>query len=161
MDDGTNNTLITAVATVMAAVVGAIATVLLTHWINNRKSFPVNKDRLNALKGIWRGAVVQDTEREELKEYSIQLNLDVKGRTITGKGIVDGKDTQTVNVSGAFQYDSYIRINYKNYNKDIMQFGAIVLHLTPDCKLEGNFVGFGYHSRKIIKGTVNLDKIAN
>lgn len=125
-----------------------------------------NINRTKAIVGRWEGDVKQEFKNSEIipAKVEAELTLDsedmIQGELIYRFKVNDKLITATFTVCGEFLYDSFLRLNYINVEDFIKQFGAVVLELDPTGSyLTGKFVGFGAHSKRIIKADGYFKKI--
>ena len=73
-----------------------------------------------------------------------------------------GLATRTLDFTGGFLHEQFVKLDYNNPDSDIMQFGCYVAKLitTSDRKtLDGRFVGYGPDTRDIVHGTAICNKV--
>ncbi|CAN2044577.1 conserved hypothetical protein [Candidatus Magnetomoraceae bacterium gMMP-13] len=141
---------------------------LLTIWIQyeiNLKSYK----KIEVLDGTWKGKAIQDFEiagKEISYEVSLIFNLKRKRRvygTVKVKippEVAAEEDKIYLEFNGGFFKDRFLKIDYRNVNHSVTQFGTMLFELLPSGKqMTGRFVGFGYFSKKIIYGSIDLKQI--
>ena len=145
----------------------SILTAIITLFIKNffekknvsfKKVENVCKD---AIYGKWKGHILQTLNGN--KEY-FDVIMDLK---VTNNGIITGSaklpfkdEIAILELDGGFYSQRFIKINYENTNKAILQFGTFIFKISDSAKvLKGNFVGYGYISGDIIAGNVCFEKV--
>jgi hypothetical protein len=142
----------------------------LTGWIKATE-FEILHDKVktvsipveikDAVSGKWEGKYEQILNGA-LEEIDVYMFLEVsrKGKIIGKATIPYGEDAFEANLKGGFYLRSFIKLEYENTNKAIIQFGSFVFRLSdrPN-KLAGQFVGYGHISEKVISGSIQLKKI--
>jgi hypothetical protein len=125
----------------------------------------IDDARQSAITGTWRGKVRQRTGfGVKSFQQMIEIKLIAEGNAITGEFIDkfnDGTKDQEwpTTVIGEFFYASFLKVHYRVNDRNIMQFGTMLLELNKNGRaLDGKFVGFGATSGKVITGTINLLK---
>jgi hypothetical protein len=149
------------VASVAAATSLALSVGRLVHV------FEAVGDRRRALHGRWRGSFVQNMPGGR-GEASLVLDIKAGLRIITGDVAYDGSAEigGTVHqmqgaftVRGGFIHDRFLKLDYRQKDRDVVQFGSVVLDLHPDGRtLTGKGVGFGSKTRMIVAVEISLEK---
>ncbi len=148
--------LIGAGATVAAPLVGIAAQMLYER--RNYTTAP--GERATSVNGVWSGRIVQPNF-----DQRVEIELRAKFRVIKGKLRIFGSPGSRLthveaNLSGGFYYGSYLKLDYKNIDPNIMQFGSITLELDQESRvMEGKYSGYGAFARKIVSGDIALTRI--
>ena len=146
-----------------ATIISAIITLLLKEYFDRRKETEYEKVKSqirDAVYGNWKGHYKQTLNGNML---SINLSMDLKVSStgvITGKAKVPyGDETFELDIKGGFYSERFLKMDYENQNKSVLQFGAFIFKLSDNSKrLAGNFVGSGHVSGDIIGGNAILEK---
>lgn len=146
----------------IATITSAIITVLLKEYLGRRKENyrKQSDERRKKISGRWNGKYQQVFEGNEV---TIQINIELKVLSrgaINGIGNVSyGRYSFQVNIKGGFYLDDFLKLEYENSDKGIIQFGSFVLKLSSNAKeIKGHFVGYGHITEAIISGPVSLSK---
>lgn len=121
--------------------------------------------RISAIDGKWKGEATQDEgpDGRPLKN-KVEATLTANHDRIVGDFRTtvhdDGIDiTIDYSLSGTFQYDSFVQLDYVSKNPASMQFGSVILELDPSgISFSGKFVGYAAISRGIVGGCVSMEK---
>ena len=153
------NTIIAGVATILSALI----TLFLKEYFDRKKEGYEQVDgRIkDVIYGKWKGTFEQ-TLNGNL--HSIELQFDLK---VTNSGAITGKvkvpygtETFDLNIKGGFYSQRFLKMDYENADRAILQFGSFVFKLSDSAKkLTGYFVGYGHLSQKIIGGDAVLEKV--
>jgi hypothetical protein len=145
----------------IATVISAIITVLFTELLSRIRYTSPGNTRRKEVKGNWSGTFDQHLDGVlQTFELDLELKVSIFG-SISGiaKLTYNGKLLR-MKVNGGFYLRDFLKMNYRNANKAITQFGAFIFRLSDGCdKLEGHFVGYGHLSKKVISGPAVLIKI--
>lgn len=142
--------------------------VLLNHLLlllGERKIFiPGYKGRLSALAGKWEGKGYDvDTTNNTKNTYEISLDLFKRRKTIKGSAKVKSEPNENsfaLKLMGGFYSDSYLKLEYSNTDKNVIQYGVFFLKLSSNGKkLNGKFLGYGHTREEIIEGHLEFDKV--
>lgn len=143
-------------ATTLAAV---IITPIVKNLIEDKKFYPISKDRRSTLTGKWEGLVRQNLKENDERSFNVQLNIKVKGRRIIGTGVISSDNMHHVELEGSFRNDRFLKMDYRNNELGVVQFGSFVFQLSGDSRqLQGLFVGYGHLSESIIHGDCLFNK---
>lgn len=149
----------------IAVVLSALLTLLLKEYFDRKRASDkyenLEKSISEAVNGKWKGYFEQTFGENNV---SIELMLDLKvslSGSITGKAKVPYQgEIYDIDVKGGFYSQRFLKMDYENSNKAILQFGAFVFKLSDDSqKLIGYFVGYGHKSGKIIGGNAKVEKV--
>jgi len=143
----------------LGVIIGAVATVILKQYFENKDIPTIDFDRQKALTGMWKGLV--DVSPTALTQYQVDLILTVDSKKITGTGIIHYPDDEVeVILNGHFRNGSFLRMDYESKNKTIVQFGSFVFRLNgTSTALSGRIVGYGHIAERIIFGTGEFKKV--
>ncbi len=146
-----------------AAIGSPLITLAATRIYDNRKLIAVKGSRRQAIVGTWLG-------RSKQKHDGIDLETDVKLMITAGKKLIEGEAhfagpitgrPTHVRFAGGFLYEQFVKLDYSNVEEHALQFGTVILLLSPDARvLEGRFVGFGAETRAIVSGMLKCVKAA-
>lgn len=156
--------------TIVVAIIGSITTVLspiitflFIRYIDNldKKSIS-SRDRHTLMASQWQGEI--DFGLDDLSSVPIVGNFSATRKTITGQFYVRYPDLPTTSsykdeftFQGGFLYERFLRLNYASKNKHRIQFGSIILELSPSGEtMSGKFVGYGVFWQQILSGRVDL-----
>jgi hypothetical protein len=152
-------TLIVGIIGGICTIAAAIITPLVQTYFETRIFFPISNDRRKILQGIWKGTVNQNLSDGTFKTFTVDLDLNIKGKKIQGTGIINAEELFYVSLDGSFRNDRFLKMDYQNKNLKILQFGSFVFHLSDDSReLVGKFVGYGHLSKAIIYGSCQFNK---
>lgn len=123
----------------------------------------VEKNRANRVKGTWQGQVFQELgPNGEPVTYAIDLKLDIiKEHEIKGSISMANEFTGLIylNIINGIFYDHIMQFNYYSKDPSIIHFGTIIMLVNGTGeKMEGNFLGYGAYSNKIVQGRLSLNK---
>lgn len=151
--------IIAGIATILAAVI----TLLLKEYFDRRKERyeKVDSRIRDVVYGKWKGYFEQTLEGSP---QTILLEMELKvssSGNITGKAKFPFKsETYEVNIKGGFYSQRFLKMDYENSDKAILQFGAFIFRLSDSAKkLTGYFVGHGHLTGNIIGGNATLEKV--
>jgi hypothetical protein len=152
-------------AETIAAVVGALVTVILTKWLESGSRLWMGGDRRRSVNGRWRGTLQQiGSQLSDVQAHTLDMSLDPQWRTIKGTAFfiasIGGKDiTVDLRIRGGFLYERFLKIDYFHSDSAHMQFGTAVLVLSDDGRtLSGRYVGYGSLTKQIVTGLIELAK---
>lgn len=168
--------------TVIVAIIGAISTIA-SAIIANRGTIAMQKKRREkglielpaarkeALQGKWKGGGLQREWRkgetvEKDKPHELELELEVDKKLILGSGKATMKeldiDTEwNIIGEGKFRHERFLEFEYRNADPATVSFGYFILVLSPNGKeLDGELVGFGETSQKVVSSTMKLTKVS-
>lgn len=152
-----------AIIAAAATIISAIITVLLKDYLDRRKeNYKKQSDqRRRIISGTWKGTYEQ-LLNEKLITIDIVMELKISSRgTITGiaKVAYENYSFQVV-IKGGFYSDDFLKMDYENSDRSVVQFGSFVFRLASNAKnIKGCFVGFGHINERIISGQATLDKV--
>lgn len=112
--------------------------------------------------GVVRRNPSSDWNRHCSSAWNGFFRLQKGGRSIAGLGefAFDFRSTRyvfKVHLKGGLRYDRFLKLDYKNTNESAIQFGSIMAQLSDDGhELEGQFLGYGAVSRRIVHGTFHV-----
>ena len=152
-----------AIIAAAASIISAIITVLLKEYLEIRKqNYKKQSDeRRRIISGTWKGTFEQ-TLNEKLVKLEIIMELKATSRgAITGKAKSSYKnDSFQVAIKGGFYSDDFLKMEYENVDRSVVQFGSFVFRLASNPKImKGYFVGYGHISEMIISGPAVFYKI--
>ena len=151
MDSEILNSIIGAVG----IIIGTIGAVIVKTFVENRFLSKVSKNRKGNLQNRWKGQVTQ----ADSDNFEFEMTLQVRRRKISGTGIIRGVPDKLVVLEGGYRNDRFLKMDYHNQNKGIIQFGSFIFELSANnSELNGEFLGFGPNTQKIISGKVSLTK---
>lgn len=157
------------------AVIAALITGPATAILAGAFTYLLSEDRLQrsrltrarraALTGRWQGMLLQEVFVETTPtEGKLALELRCGWRTVKGTGVLqttlDGEERlNRFYLRGGFLFDRFLRMEYKNEKGHVVQFGSVVLELSPEGnELNGRYAGYGVISVDNVSGTVKLKK---
>lgn len=148
----------------VCAVLGPIVTLLITRYLDNRDKLTMSTGRKAIISGQWKGKISQVNDRAGAAPITVKFIA--KRKKVYGLTLIqypsDGHKAAydaEFEFEGGFLYESYLRLDYVSKTRHRIQFGAIVLELSPTGeKLSGKFVGYGAFSKDIISGHVELER---
>jgi hypothetical protein len=146
----------------IATILSAIIALLLKEYFDKKKEpyKKIDEQIKDAVHGRWKGSfqqVLNDTHQT----FDLELDIRVSNTgSLTGKAKYPYKnEIIDINIKGGFYSERFLKMDYENSNKAIMQFGSFVFKLSDDAKiLTGYFVGYGHISGKVIGGNAVLNK---
>lgn len=146
------------------AVLGPIITLLITRYLDDRDKLTMSTGRQAIISGQWKGTLNQVDGRSGVAP--ITVNFVAKRKKIYGSTITQwpgGTDRAAYDTEytfeGGFLYERYLRVDYVSKKRHRIQFGVIVLELSPTGEtLSGKFVGYGAFSEDIISGYIELER---
>jgi hypothetical protein len=148
--------LVTGISTVLAPVV----TLYLDRHLKSKKYKNIDADNRQIVQGKWSGYFRQELNGESVT-FGLSLDLRVSATgMLKGKAkFIYNKKNIDIRVNGGFYLDEFLKMNYYNSNSKIIQFGAFVFKVDYELeKLNGQFVGYGPVSKKVISGPAILEK---
>ena len=146
------------------AIVAPIVTFIGTKAYETRFLDHISPGRRKALVGTWEGVAQQ-----EFGPDGKPVNLKATMTFTTSRKLVIGEGTYRLpddsqarfRFSGGFLHDRFLRFNYTSAEAGVIQFGSIILELSPDAKeFRGRFQGFGVQTKRMVYGDVVLRKAA-
>ncbi len=158
-------------STIVAAIIGGIFTIgasigtfAITRIFDSNLLLVTRNVRQKSLTGQWKGPVHQEGGIQGTP-IDIQLALTLRStrRVVRGEGFFTGAfQNQTFNTTmtilGGFVHERFLKLEYE-YKSELVQFGFVLLELSPDGRtLEGQWMGFGPISRKLVSGSMQLHK---
>jgi len=122
-----------------------------------------SRARPQSVSGKWTGHFLQETGPMRLRGTDrLDVDFNVKQKKVRGLMLLHSGEIFSLNVQGALEYDSYLRLNYDNRNRDMKHFGCLVFKLSPrGDELEGRYLGFGVQAQAIVSGKIYLKKMAD
>ena len=163
---------------ILPAIIGGLFTLsaaILTWLLSRRPSEIVGdpgiqRESAIAVRGFWQGIVVQPNYPGSPLKTDIVMELDFKRDTIMGSARIvthfeperhgrAGPVEIQLRLRGGFYTDRLLKLEYKDQTPAVLQFGTMVLELSPRAdELEGELVGYGSLSKRVIHGMVKLVK---
>ena len=149
----------------VATIISAILTVVVKNYLDKKKESERYKNVGTAIQeavsGKWKGDI-----KQTLNSNAIFVQVDSTFK-VSENGMIKGEiilpyENRIVKLlfTGGFYSLRFIKLEYENSNKAILQFGSIVLKLSDDStRLKGHFVGYGHISGDIIAGNINFTKV--
>jgi hypothetical protein len=153
----------------LKAVVPLVAGWLLKNALDaydERRSL-YRSSRLSSIQGNWigEGQAEITPENPASLAFALPLRFDVRGKKITGKGLLKPKDQSsglieyTMEFAGGFYTDEYLYLTYRNSNQLYRHLGVIVLHQLPSGNLSGNYAGLSIARNRFVTGSVEFKKV--
>ncbi len=153
-----NPTVIAAIIAGIIALISPIITLSVTRWLDHR-DFKDPGSRRRTLVGKWKGTFTQVLD-SKLVTTPIEINLTAAKKIIEGEGEFKSPVTEELRkfkVIGGFLEMPFAKLEYSNSDDLSLQFGTIILMLSPDGRtLDGRFVGFGSTTKQIVVGEVTF-----
>jgi hypothetical protein len=141
----------------ISTTVGLIGGTVLKTYIENKSLFNLSKGRKKKLNGNWVGHFTQN--KDSFSDFNIDLKVGRK--KISGTGTI-GFNKGKVSLYGGYRNDRFLKLDYQNIDNEIIQFGTIILELSPDNEsLNGEFLGYGPKAKKIVAGNIEMKKLKN
>jgi hypothetical protein len=147
-------------STIIAAIIGGAFTLvssgitfLLARHLDDRNNQVMSSNRQAIMTGTWKGELHQ--ESGSLSTSPVTVTLIAKRRVIRGSIRVQDPNNGEAEykATGGFLYGRFIRLNYDTTDHRRVQFGSIVMELSPDGnKLSGKYTGYGAFSQSIVSG---------
>jgi len=152
--------LLTGIIGAIATLVSPIIVLLLKNYFANR---PFQKLKGRNILGKWTGKILQEFENTEIS-YNVIFHLQNKGRQLCGEVLVEASkeakdEVHHLVIKGGLFENRFVKIEYKNKDKNVLQFGIMLMELMPTGNhLIGRFTGFGHITRRVIYGSIELKK---
>lgn len=157
---------------IISAIIGAagvvtapVVVLFIKRVIDLRPLAKPPKERRDVLQGIWKGLERQSIGPfGEPIEYEVTCKIKWRGKLAYGTfNFVYSDDShiidETLSFTGGFFFDRFLRLEYYDSEGGKVQFGALVLELDENSReLRGLDVGFGYVTKQILSGSVELTK---
>lgn len=144
----------------ICVILAPILTLLLNNSIENRKYEVIgNRDIL----GKWSGIIIQELGNSEIS-FGVEFEFRNRGRKLYGTCKVDAIDnpmdeSHNLYIEGGLFENRFLKLEYKNTDENVIQFGTFLMELMPDGKkLIGRFTGYGHVSKKVVYGKITLNK---
>jgi hypothetical protein len=145
-----------------------IATYIGTRYFDNRDKQVITSGQRAEISGRWEGTTSQENGEYSGISLPIVLTAVAKGKTVTGKfhvqypGRADRPaEEDEFTLQGGFLYDRFLQLDYISTNKHRIQFGSIILELSPIGEgLSGRYAGYGALSKQIVSGNIELRRTA-
>lgn len=152
-----------AIIAAIATILSSVLTLLIKEYFERRRFNKIGSEIRDAVYGKWTGQIHQALNGDK-RIFETQLELKVSSAgVITGKAEVPHPNKNGVyylSLDGGFYSERFLKINYENSNKAILQFGTFVFMLSPNAdKLTGHFVGYGNISEAVIAGSAQFKKV--
>jgi hypothetical protein len=133
---------------------------------DERRAF-FRSDRLGSIPGDWIGEGQDEitSANPTSLAFALTLRFDVRGKKITGKGLLKRKDESnevseyTMEFAGGFYSADYLYLTYRNANRLYQHLGVIVLRQLPSGNLSGNYAGLSMARDRFVTGSVQLKKV--
>jgi hypothetical protein len=161
-----DSTIVVAIIGSATTILSPIATFLGTRYFDNRDKLVMTFGQRAEMTGEWRGTTNQETGEYSSISFPTVVTVVAKGKIITGKfrlqlpehgGIPAQEDHFTF--QGGFLYDRFLQFDYISTDKRRVQFGSIILELSPyGDGLSGRYAGYGAFSEQIIAGSLELKR---
>jgi len=152
----------TAIVGGVATIISSVSTVLVKNYLDNKsKNEKIEEDVRVALYGIWGGKLNQFLE-DALQTIDIKIELKAtETGSLTGQGeLLYKQKSYKLTIVGNYKSSRFLKLEYYNSNKAIHQFGTFIFRLSDDStELNGHLVGYGQISKKIVSGSITLNKI--
>ncbi|MBT9317990.1 hypothetical protein [Leptothoe spongobia] len=145
-------------------VVGPIATVIVTRYINNREKLTIYSNRRALMTGQWKGTTQQDEGIYANIPIPMLLTAKANRKTIAGEFRLQFPQSANVtdhdaaySFQGCFLYGNFLQLNYRSKNKRRVEFGVAVLELDPSGEtLAGKYAGYGASSKHVVTGHFDI-----
>jgi hypothetical protein len=149
---------------VLSGIAGWVVKLLVDTYDERRAFF--RSDRLGSIAGAWLGGGQDEitTTNPFSLDFELSLTFDVKGKKISGKGVLRAKNENAgasgyaMEFSGGFYTDDYLYLTYRNANQRYRHLGVIVLHQLPSGNLSGNYAGLSIARNRFVTGSLELRK---
>ena len=148
-----NEDLLKVIGTGIATILSAVVTILIKNYFDRKKEGEKYRSVETAIQeavgGKWKGYIKQSLNGDLLFE-NVKVSFKVSDNgSIKGEMKVPYKDElYELKCTGGFYSQRFMKLEYENSNKAILQFGSMVIKLSDDSiKLEGYFVGNGVIGR--------------
>jgi hypothetical protein len=154
---------ITAIIGGACAIVAAVSTAAVKHWLEQRQSIfkALPPKRRDAISGSWVGVVYQaEGPYGPPIEFDIELHLNTDGTKVEGDGLFEweGRST-TLLITGGYVDDYYLKLEYKDADYSILRYGTIFFQISPDVrKITGRFLGYAAEREGLIYGKIEMSK---
>ncbi len=153
-----NTIIIVAIIGATATCIAPIVTLFIKNYFDNKEYIRI-KGR--SIVGKWKGEVTQEYGSSEVS-YKVTIELKKKGKKLLGTCRVEPheileKKSYNLVLNGALFTNEIFKIDYKNKDSNVKQFGTFLMKLLPEGdKIIGRFVGFGVRQEKLISGRIDL-----
>jgi hypothetical protein len=125
----------------------------------------ISHQRRTVLTGSWSGTGLQKKGpgNKSLK-FPFEMHLSVSGRVVQGTGsaqfkLMDEEINARFEVHGGFLLDRFLKLDYRNSDGSVVQFGSFVLLLDDGEKLlTGTLAGYGFKSKRPVAVELELRK---
>ena len=128
----------------------------------------IRDERGAMLTGSWQGRGLQEQGPEnEPFEFPIKFKLRVQDCQVHGTGSAHFKLIQEeieafFEVYGGFVHGRFLKLDYRNSDGSVIQFGSLLLTLDDGGKLlTGTLVGYGFKSKRPVSVEIQLTKAKN
>lgn len=122
--------------------------------------------RQSAFQGEWIGFAIQDHSINGPKiriEVRLSLRLNVNHLSGTFEIVVPtptDSEAMTFNADCETFYERFIQVNYRSTEKEMVQFGAILLEIDDAGRvMKGRYTGYGAISRTLVSGIADMHKV--
>jgi len=129
----------------------------------NVKYIKLPKERIKSILGSWEGDIIDITDNDTIKSYSLNLNLNrIRGNNILGSATIinmNDNNNYSFDVHGGFYQYHFFKFEYINTNRAVVHFGISLGELSSNSKeLSGKYIGFGTTRERIILGDIKITK---
>jgi hypothetical protein len=120
--------------------------------------------RTEAFVGKWCGNLKQQF-RGQWIIAAIEMEFKTEQNAIGGEITLDHPEGTSnprlhLQVCSSFFYDPFIKLDYKNKENTVLQFGCWIGRLNAEgTQLKGRYVGYGAVSNRIVTGDVSVEKV--
>ncbi len=143
-------------------IAASVGTYILKKLYDERFLGTVRGSRRNVL-GEWEGTIAQESGPSGVPvELPIRIVFTAGRKRIVGRAEYEMPGTRPTRLrfTGGFLYDQLMRLNYKNLDPNVIQFGSYIARLNAGGdKLEGQYSGWGAVTDRIVSGTAVLTKV--
>ena len=156
--------LLKAIVAGAVSIISAVIAIIVKNYLDKKKEDDqyrdVDKAIQEAVEGRWKGEINQTLNGnilflEVIATFKVSNSGSIKGQMI----IPYENESFRLKCVGGFYSMRFIKMEYENHNKAILQFGSMVFKLSDDCnKFEGYFVGYGHISKNLIAGSMVFTK---
>jgi hypothetical protein len=120
-------------------------------------------DLRKAVTGTWEGKYEQIFKGKKIAvDLTMKLKANHNGSIVGYATVPFGENSFKVNIKGGVYSRQFLKMEYENANKAVIQFGSFVFKLSHNIKtISGHFVGYGHITQKVIGGPAELTKVSN
>lgn len=159
-------------STVIAAIIGGaftifapMVTLLITRYVDNYDKQIISYGRRAAISGKWTGTTSQYWNN--ISNFPVIATIKANRKIITGQFRIQypnerdkPNNESEFKFRGGFLYDRFFQLNYISKEKNRIQFGSMILELSPSGEvLSGKYTGYGAFSKQIVSGDIELRRV--